>query len=191
MKKFLIVIAVVALMLTPLTANAQASDELLAALDDLGTAVDGLGTAIEGGDLVEIAAAYEAVTAAFTALGEADPDGALDTAGFVAAWEALGAAIEAEDLEAAAAAYADLQTAYADLVDQAAALQPTTTTTAGETTTTTAGETTTTAAPEGGVDTGAGGTADSTTFPIGILGAAGAMSLLLAGLYALRRRTDG
>lgn len=183
MRKFLVVIAVVALMLTPLTANAQASDELLAALDDLGTAVDALGTAIEGGDLVEIADAYAGVTAAFTALGEADPDGALDTAGFVAAWEALGAAIDAEDLEAAAAAYADLQTAYADLVDQAAALQPTTTTTAGETTTT--------AAPEGGVDTGAGGTADSTTFPIGILGAAGAMSLLLAGLYALRRRTDG
>jgi hypothetical protein len=182
MRKFLVVIAVMALMLTPLAANAQASDELLAALDDLGTAVDDFGTALDGGDFVEIAVAYEAVTAAFTALDAADADGALDTSGFVAAWEALGAAIEAEDIDAAGAAYGDLQAAYADLVDQAAALQPTTTTTAGETTTT--------AAPEGGVDTGAGGTADSTTFPIGILGAAGAMSLLLAGLYALRRRTD-
>ncbi len=179
MRKVLLVIAALAVMSLPLTANAQISDELAAALDDLGTAVDGLGTAIDGGDLTEIGVAYEAVTAAFTALDGLN-DGDLDTSGFVSAWEALGAAIEAEDLEAAAAAYGDLQAAYADLVDQAA----------GQETTTTAGETTTTAAPTGGVDTGAGGTAGSDSFPVGVLGAAGAMSLLLAGLYALRRRTD-
>ena len=75
---------------------------------------------------------------------------------------------------------------------------PGTTTTVGPTsTTTTTGSPTTTVTPttdpgssttetpKGGVATGAGGTAGG--FPIWVLGAAGAISLLLAGLYALRR----
>lgn len=182
MRKVFLVLAALAVMSLPFTAAGAQELEFEAELELLGDAIDAFGVAVEGGDIGAIGDAYDDVTAAFEALAAADAGGALDTSGFVSAWEALGTAIEGGDIDEISAAAAAVEAAYADLVDQAAALQPTTTTTAGETTTS--------AAPTGGVDTGAGGTAGSDTFPVGVLGAAGAMSLLLVGLYALRRRTD-
>jgi multidrug efflux pump subunit AcrA (membrane-fusion protein) len=148
-------------------------------MEVLEEAVADLGVAIEGGDLIAIGAAADAVEAALDAL---DALGELDTAGFRAALVALGAAVEGEDPTEIDAAYAALEAALADLVAQAAA---TTTTTAAP------AATTTTAAPAGGVATGAGGTADTNAFPMSVFAGVGLAGLLLAGLYTLRRRSEG
>jgi hypothetical protein len=116
-------------------------------------------------------------------LDAVDALGELDTAGMQAALDALGTAIEGGDAAAIADAYAAVQAALADLLAQVPP-EPTTTTTA-------APGATTTAAPAGGVATGAGGTADTNAFPMSVLAGAGLISLLLAGLYALRRRSEG
>lgn len=175
----LAVVAVLVIALVPALASAQVSDETIAALAELEAAVDGL-----GGDTVEdwVTGAAAVGVALESLRGIAGDE--LDFAGFDAAIAGLDAAIAGGDLDEIAAAAAVLDGEMAALAAQADD---------GGTTTTTAapGTTTTTAAPAGGVSSGAGGTADTGAFPIGVLAAAGLVGLLLAGLYTRGRRSEG
>jgi hypothetical protein len=174
----LAVVAVLVIALVPALASAQVSDETIAALGELEAAVDGLG----GETVADWVTNAAVVDAALENLRGIAGD-TLDLAGFDAALADLNAAIEGGDLAAIATAAEGVDAAMAHLltkVDEPAA-----------TTTTTAAPTGTTAAPAGGVATGAGGTADTSASPISVLVGASLVSLLLAGLYTVRRRSEG
>ena len=175
----LALVAVLVIALVPALASAQVSDETIAALAELEEAVDGLG----GETAADWVAGAAAVGVALENLRGIAGD-TLDFAGFDAALADLNDAIEGGDLTAIAAAGEVLDAEMAALAAQADDGGTTTTTAAPETTTTTA-------APTGGVATGAGGTADTGAFPIGVLAAAGLVGLLLAGLYTRGRRSEG
>lgn len=156
------VLAMVALMVTvlPVAVGAQ-TDEEVAALLLLRDKVDELGgeTAEEWADGL---AAVEAALADLDAIA-----GELDTAELAAAVEALGTAVEGGDLDEMAAAGDAVAAALAALEAEAEA---------GET-------------PEGGVSTGAGGTAGSDMVLLVVFGAA-LTALGLAGFYSLKRRNQ-
>jgi 3',5'-cyclic AMP phosphodiesterase CpdA len=175
----LAVIAMLVIGLVPALASAQVSDETIAALAELEAAVDGL-----GGETVEdwVTSAAAVGVAVESLRGIAGDE--LDLAAFDAALAGLDAAIVAGDLAEIAAAAEVLDAEMAALLAQVDEPPATTTTAAPETTTTTA-------APAGGVASGAGGTADTNAFPISVLAGAGLVSLLLAGLYTVRRRSEG
>ncbi len=162
--KRIAVLAMVALMVTVLPVAAGAlTDEEAAALLLFGDKID----ALDGADAAEWGEAAAEVEAALAALKEILPD--LDYADIDAAVAALGAAIEGGDL-------AEMEAAAALLADAFAALEAEAEAEAGET-------------PEGGVSTGAGGTAGSDMVPLVVFGAA-LTALGLAGVFSLKRRNQ-
>jgi hypothetical protein len=175
----LAVVAVLVIALVPALASAQVSDETIAALGELEVAVDGLGGETVADWVTSAAAVGVALENVRGIAGDT-----LDFAGFDAAFADLNDAIEGGDLTAIGVAGEALGAEMDALLAQAEE-PPATTTTAAP------AATTTTAAPAGGVSTGAGGTADTGAFPIGVLVGAGLVGLLLAGLYTRGRRSEG
>jgi len=162
--KRIAVLVMVALMVTVLPVAAGAlTDEEAAALLLLADKID----ALDGADAAEWAEALAEVETALAALKGVLPD--LDYADIDAAVAALGAAVEGGDLDEMAAAGEAVAEAFAALEAEAEAE-------AGET-------------PEGGVSTGAGGTAGSDMVPLVVFGAA-LTALGLAGVYSLKRRNQ-
>jgi hypothetical protein len=172
MRRSMLILAVTAVLvvaIVPAFAGAQTSEGTIAALAELEAAVDGLGgESVE--DWVTSAAAVDTTLEALRGVAGDE----LDFAEFDTAVAGLNAAVEGGDLDEIAAAALLVEE---EIVALAAQVDD--------------GSTTTTAAPAGGVATGAGGMADTNAFPISVLAGAGLVSLLLAGLYTQRRRSEG